>query len=139
MSKGINLGDVYWVSAEAIQNVDNIINHPVAVIQKPIGGIWRGAMRTSRVSTRGGSIPSEPIPSLGLKERKNWNIDPILNVLSEKTKVPECNKIGPLPKDILEKILNFVEEYQKATDKNELERKISTALSGRRRRPGNRI
>lgn len=129
-------GHVHLVYSSVIENIPNHVpQHPVAVVRAPIGKIWHGAMRTSkRSSVRGGSIPSAPIPALNLLEEKNWNVDPVLNVLASKANTKDCVYRGELPRKIKEEVIDLYKSWGSNQDKEKLDKKIIKSLSKRYKR-----
>lgn len=112
MSDDANLekGNVYWLPAESTDNISkHTLEHPVAFVREAIGGIWHGALRTSKKSRKkGGSIPSPPIPELNLNEGdKHWNVDPYANIVNPDI----CRYIGILPDDQKDKVIKLYDEF----------------------------
>lgn len=132
----LNPGHVHLVYSSVIENIlDHVPQHPVAVVRAPIGKIWHGAMRTSkRSSVRGGSMPSAPIPELNLLEERNWNVDPVLNVLASKADTKECIYRGELPQKIKEEVIDLYKSWGSNQDKEKLEKKIIKSLPKRYKR-----
>lgn len=83
----------------------------------------------------GGSKPSAPIPSLGLKECKNWNVDPVVNVLVQYLHTDKCKHMGCLPPPQIEKeVADLYSSWTKAKEDRDLRRRIKNSLKGTPRR-----
>lgn len=103
-------GNVHWTPATATDNISEYtLDHPLAVVREPIGHVWHGAVRTSRKSgKKNGSIPSPPLPALGLcEEGKNWNVDPYANVIDSN----ECRHKGMLPSVQKKEVISLYENF----------------------------
>lgn len=132
----LNPGHVHLVWPAATKNIKkHVPQHPVAVVRAPIGHVWAGAMRTSRSSSQeGGSKPSEPIESLGLYEKKNWNVDPVVQVLEQSLNTQICRYVGQLPSSIEKEVTDLYKSWVKAEKDRELIRRINSSLPGVPRR-----